>query len=1164
MSKFVHLHVHSEYSLLDGSAKIKELIARTKELGMDSIAITDHGVMYGVIDFYKEAVSKGVKPVLGCEVYVATGSRFQKESVKENYYHLVLLAENNVGYHNLLKIVSKGFTEGFYYKPRVDLEVLREYSQGLIALSACLSGAVARNLLRVSYDKALEQALIYDEIFGRGNFYLEIQEHGLREQKDVNTQLIRMSRETGIPLVATNDLHYTYKDDAVAHELLLCIQTNKTINDEDRMVYEGQQFYLKSPEEMEALFPYAKDAIENTGKIAERCNVEIKFNEYKLPKYELPAGKEAYGYLRELCFEGLKNRYSVVTDSLKERMEYELSVISEMGFVDYFLIVWDFIRFAIQKGIMVGPGRGSAAGSLVSYCLRITNIDPTKYNLIFERFLNPERISMPDIDIDFCYERRQEVIDYVIEKYGADHVAQIITFGTMGARAVIRDVGRALAMSYSDVDRIAKMIPFAIGMNIEKALEMNPELKTAYDSEEDTNKLIQMSLRLEGLPRHSSTHAAGVVICDKPVTNHVPLNTNDGVITTQFPMNTLEELGLLKMDFLGLRTLTVIQNAVNEIKRNHNIEIDIDNIDFDDKSVFELISHAKTEGIFQLESSGMKSFMKELQPENLEDIIAGISLFRPGPMDFIPKYVSGKRDKNNVKYTHESLKPILNATYGCIVYQEQVMQIVRELAGYSLGRSDLVRRAMSKKKVSVMEQERKNFIFGLEGSVPGCIKNGIPQNIAEKIFDEMTDFAKYAFNKSHAAAYAVIGYQTAWLKVYYPIEFMAALLTSVMDNSSKVAEYIYECKKMGISVVIPDINNGFGHFSVDREKGVIRFGLCAIKNVGRNIIDEIVKEREQNGKFASMTDFLTRLLDKDLNKRSIEGLIFAGAFDTFGGKRAQYMQAYKTVLTSLSNAKKRNLSGQISLFDVSGEEKKQESVSDILPDIKEFGLKDLLSYEKNALGIYLSGHPLSEYASFLDKHVNTTSLELQSASEAGEAGEGGFDASSIEDGKIVSVGGIIIAKSVKYTKNNKPMAFLTIEDLYGTIEIVVFPQTYEKYSGHLNENQIIAVNGRASVKEDEDTKVVCNNIMVYTESEPSSDYVLWLKIPSGSVKKISLDDITDILLLFKGNITVMVYDETRNEKLRLNNQFYVRYDEELFEKLKNLLGQDCVILKQIK
>ncbi|MDR1560718.1 MAG: DNA polymerase III subunit alpha [Clostridiales bacterium] len=1133
---FTHLHVHSEYSLLDGSAKIPELVAAAKDLSFDSLAVTDHGVMYGVIDFYKECKANGIKPILGCEVYVASGSRFNRENTKDNfYYHLVLLAENETGLKNLMKLSSMGFAEGFYYKPRVDLESLNTYKDGLIALSACMSGPVAKTFLREGYERALAVALKYDKLYGRGNFFLELQDHGLKNQKMINQALTQISAETGIPLVCTNDSHYIRPEDAEAHEILLCIQTGKTINDADRMIYEGGQFYLKSAEEMSKLFAHAPQAIENTVRIADRCNVEIRFNEYKLPKFQLKPGSDAREYLRGLCLEGLNRRYGRPEPEHFERLEYELSVINGMGFADYFLITWDFIRYARERGIMVGPGRGSAAGSIAAYCLNITNIDPLKYDLLFERFLNPERVSMPDIDIDFCYERRQEVIDYVIDKYGADHVTQIITFGTMGAKAVIRDVGRALAMSYADVDRVAKMIPFELNMTISRALELNPELKKAAADEDDTQKLIDMSLRLEGLPRHSSTHAAGVVICDKPVVEYVPLSSNDGVITTQFPMTTIEELGLLKMDFLGLRTLTVIQNAVREVKRGKGIDIDIDHIDFADPAVYELISQAKTEGVFQLESSGMKSFMRELQPERLEDIIAGISLYRPGPMDFIPKYVKGKNNRDTVTYTHPALEPILKDTYGCIVYQEQVMRIVRDLAGYSLARSDLVRRAMSKKKAKVMEQERANF-------VSGCAERDIPAHTAERIFDEMTDFARYAFNKSHAAAYAVVGYQTAWLKIYYPVEFMAAIMTSVIDFTSKVAEYIDECKKMGIRILPPDVNESFTGFSVSG--GDIRFGLLAIKNVGRSVIDSITAERAKNGRFTSMTEFINRLDGKELNKRCMESFIKAGAFDSMGGKRAQYMQAYKNVLSGVAQSKKRNIEGQLNLFEMDGV---SDSIySDALPKLKEFSDRELLANEKEVLGIYVSGHPLSEYQAVLSNYANTTSVDFLSAND-----------SPIQDGAYVCYGGMITGKTVKYTKNaGKAMAFITVEDMYGSVEVIVFSQLYESLSSKLKEERVVVVTGRASAREDEDGKILANEVRFFEDLAAAPGQTLWLKIVNADMNRL-----TGILSEHKGQSPVVIYDEPKRKRLHLKEDLWVDLKAPLMNELKDYLGKDSVKVK---
>lgn len=1146
---FTHLHVHTEYSLLDGSAKIKELVGRVKELGMDSIAITDHGAMYGVIDFYKAAKEVGIKPIIGCEVYVAVGSRLQKEGKGGGYYHLVLLAENEEGYHNLIKLVSYGFIDGFYYKPRIDKELLRQYHKGLIASSACLAGEVSRNILTMSYDHAKKAALEYVDIFGEGNFFLELEDHGMSEQKQVNQALVRLSEETGIPLIATNDSHYIYKEDAVPHDILLCIQTAKTVHDADRMRYEGGQFYVKSPEEMAELFAYAPQALENTAKIAERCNVDFVFHDLKLPQFDVPDGKTAASYLREVCEAGFLKRYPNPKPEWKERLEYELQTIETMGYVDYFLIVWDFIKYAKDRDIMVGPGRGSAAGSMVSYCLDITTIDPLRYDLIFERFLNPERVSMPDIDIDFCYERRQEVIDYVISKYGEDHVAQIITFGTLAARAAIKDVGRALAMPYADVDRISKMIPTELGITIEKALKMNVDLKKAYDTEEDTRHLIDMSLRLEGLPRHSSTHAAGVVICREPVVEYVPLSANDGQINTQYTMTLLEELGLLKMDFLGLRTLTVIQRAVKEIERIHHIKLDIDNIPDDDAEVYHLLGQGKTEGIFQLESGGMKQFLKELQPTCLEDWIAGISLYRPGPMDFIPKYIKGKNNKDNIQYTHPSLEPILKNTYGCIVYQEQVMQIVRDLAGYSLGRSDLVRRAMSKKKASVMAEERKNFVYGIGDEVKGCVKNGIPAEVAEKIFDEMTDFAKYAFNKSHAACYAVVGYQTAWLKAHYPVEFMAALMTSIMDNTAKISGYIEECKKMGIALLPPDINEGFGHFSVS--DGKIRFGLAAIKGVGKSAVAALVSEREKNGKFVSLTDFCSRMQDGEFNKRSVESLIKSGALDSFGGTRSQYMAVYQNILSGISQDRKKNIAGQLNLFDLQMGDDTSIKQKDQLPALAEFLPKDKLAMEKEVLGIYVSGHPLAEQAEQLRKKISHTSRDFLP--------EEGTEKIPVAEGEKVIVGGMIAAKSVKYTRNNDKMCFLSLEDLQGNIEIVVFPKVMEQYTALLEEETVVLIKGRANVSADGEVKVIASTISTWEETEQKNNPTLWLKQPAG--KETPLLWITPILERYSGNTPVYIYEEKTKRKMKADSKYWVTLEEGLLQELRMLLGDENVAVK---
>jgi DNA polymerase III subunit alpha len=1144
---FTHLHVHTEYSLLDGSNKIKELVARVKELGMTSVAITDHGVMYGVIDFYREAKAQGIKPILGCEVYVTSGSRFDKEhNTDARYNHLVLLAENDTGFHNLMKIVSRGFTEGFYYKPRVDYEVLEQYHEGVIALSACLAGIVASNLRKGFYEEAKKEALRLQDIFGENNFFLEIQDHGIPEQKTVNQGMLRLNRETGIPLVATNDIHYTLASDEEPHDILLCIQTQKKVSDENRMRYEGGQYYVKSPKEMEELFPYAKEALENTNKIAERCNVEIVFGEYKLPSYDVPEGYSAWEYLQKLCKEGLELRYPNPSKELKERLEYELETIHSMGFVDYFLIVWDFIKYARDHDIMVGPGRGSAAGSIVSYTLGITNIDPIKYNLLFERFLNPERLTMPDIDIDFCFERRQEVIDYVVRKYGKDRVVQIVTFGTMAAKMVIRDIGRALDLPYAYVDSIAKMIPTEIGITIKKAIDMNPELRTLYNSDDQAKYLLDMSMKLEGLPRHTSMHAAGVVISKASIDEYVPLSrASDDTITTQFTMTTLEELGLLKMDFLGLRTLTVIQNAVRLVNKKlpKDKQLNIDNINYADKSVFELIGSGKTDGIFQLESAGMKNFMKELKPQSLEDIIAGISLYRPGPMDFIPKYIRGKNEQNSIVYECPQLEPILAPTYGCIVYQEQVMQIVRDLAGYSYGRSDLVRRAMSKKKASVMEKERQNFVYGNEEEgVKGCVNNGIPEAVANHIYDEMTDFAKYAFNKSHAAAYAVVSYQTAYLKQYYPVEFMAALMTSVMDNPSKVSEYIYSCRQMGIQILPPDINEGEGNFSVSGTD--IRYGLSAIKGLGRPVIDAIVAERNENGKFLNLKDFAKRLTGKEINKRTIESFIKSGAVDSLPGTRRQKMMIYVKVLDDVNREKKDSVTGQFSLFDFMGEEEKVEEIQ--MPDVGEFTMDMLLSFEKEVLGIYISGHPLQEFESLWKKNITAYSTDFALDEET--------NCVKAEDGETAVIGGMITSKTVKATRKNTMMAFITIEDLFGTVEVIIFPRDYERYKEYLLEDNKVFIRGKITVEEDKPGKLICSEIIPF-DSLPKD---VWIKFPTKEEFLLREKELYEVLSDSDGKDQVIIYCEAEKVKKILPKSKTVQANLELVQRLKELYGSDNV------
>ena len=1144
---FAHLHVHTEYSLLDGSNKIKEYVGRVKELGMNSAAITDHGVMYGVIDFYRAAKAAGIKPILGCEVYVAPNSRFDRELAggEDRYYHLVLLAENNTGYANLMKIVSKGFVEGYYYKPRVDKEVLRTYSEGIIALSACLAGEVQRYISKGLYDEAKNKALEYEEIFGKGNYFLELQDHGIPEQAFVNQKLMQMSEELGIELVATNDVHYTYAEDEKPHDILLCIQTGKKLADENRMRYEGGQYYVKSPEQMAALFPYALQALENTQKIADRCNVEIEFGVTKLPKYEVPDGMTSWEYLNKLCFEGLERRYGNPGEELKERLTYELDTIHNMGYVDYFLIVWDFINYAKTHGIAVGPGRGSAAGSIVSYCLEITDIDPIRYQLLFERFLNPERVTMPDIDVDFCYERRQEVIDYVVRKYGKDRVVQIVTFGTLAARGVIRDVGRVMDLPYAFVDSIAKMIPQELNITIDKALKMNPELRKSYESDEQVKYLIDMSRRLEGLPRHSSMHAAGVVISQKSVDEYVPLSrASDGSITTQFTMTTLEELGLLKMDFLGLRTLTVIQNAVKMAKKRMP-DLDIDKIDYNDQDVLDYIGTGKTDGIFQIESAGMKGFMKELKPHSLEDIIAGISLYRPGPMDFIPQYIKGKNDANSITYDCPQLEPILAPTYGCIVYQEQVMQIVRDLAGYTLGRSDLLRRAMSKKKADVMQKERQIFVYGdEENGVPGCIKNGIDEKTANKIYDEMIDFAKYAFNKSHAAAYAVVAYQTAFLKYYYPVEFMAALMTSVIENPPKVAEYIYACRHMDIKILPPDINRGVADFSVD--EGCIRYGLMAIKGVGRPVIDVIVKDREEFGPFKNLEDFITRISMKDtMNKRVIESFIKAGALDCLGGTRKQFMSIYIRIVEHVSQEKKYAMTGQMTLFDLVEDDQKSEFEIK-LPDVGEYAKETSLAFEKEVLGIYISGHPLEAYEETWKRNISATTADFQPDEETGRA--------KVRDGAKEIVGGMITEKTVKATKTNQMMAFLTVEDLLGTVEIVVFPRDYEKNREYLEVDQKVFVKGRVSEEEEKASKLICEKIIPFERTKKE----LWIQFPDKAAYMEQEPIVFGYLADSEGDDEVVIYCQQERAVKRLPRNRNIRIDPQILGRLMNYFGEKRV------
>ncbi len=1117
---FAHLHVHTEYSLLDGSNKIKEYVRRVKELGMTAAAITDHGVMYGCVDFWKAATEEGIKPIIGCEVYVAPGSRFDKEANAgdERYHHLILLAENNKGYENLCKIVSIGFTEGFYYRPRVDFEILEQYREGIIVCSACLAGELARLLTKGDMDGARACAEKYLNCFGRDHYYLELQDHGYPDQRTVNSGLLTLSRELGIDLVATNDVHYTYAEDAKPHEILLCLQTGKTMKDENRLRYEGGQFYVKSEQEMRALFPYALEAIENTQKIADRCNVEFDKSR-KLPHYETPEGYSSFEYLKKLCDDGLKERYGSDAESHRERLDYELSVISNMGFTDYFLIVWDFINYAKRNDIPVGPGRGSAAGSIVAYCLRITDIDPIRFSLLFERFLNPERVSMPDIDVDFCYERRQEVIDYVRRKYGEEKVVQIITFGTLAARGVIRDVARALDMPYQRADQIAKMVPTELNITLDKALSMNPEFRSLYETDPEVHYLIDMCKRLEGLPRHTSMHAAGVLICPKAADEFVPLQRGaDGSITTQYVMTTLEELGLLKMDFLGLRTLTVIKDALRLAELSTGRHIDINDIDYADPEVLNLMGSGRTEGVFQLESAGMKNFFKELKPKSLEDVTAGISLYRPGPMDFIPQYIEGKEHPEEVTYLTPELKPILEATYGCIVYQEQVMQIVRDLGGYTLGRSDLVRRAMSKKKAHVMEVERNNFIYGNpEEKVPGCVSKGISEKVAGEIYEKMMTFAQYAFNKSHAACYAVVSYQTAFLKRYYPVEYMAALMTSFIENASKVSEYINVCRAMGITILPPDVNNGEAAFTV--RDGKICYALTAIKSVGRPIIDALVRERELNGPFKNLTDLAGRMAPFDFNKRAMEHFIKGGALDSLGGTRKQYMSVYMRVMDNISNGRKQ-VSGQISLMDFM-QDGAAEEFKESLPNVGEYDRETMLAFEKEVLGIYVSGHPLDDYRTLLSKNTNATAADFMLDPES--------ETVKIEDGKRVVIGGMITAKTVKYTKTNRAMAFLTLEDLYGTVEVIVFPNDYDRYGRSLDQDAKVIIEGKTSVEEDKEGKLILEKLTPFDEIPKE----VWIRFPDRAAYEARAGRLEELIKGIPGRDSVVVYLEDVKKMLRL-------------------------------
>lgn len=1130
---FTHLHVHSEYSLLDGMSRIKELPKRAKELGQTSIALTDHGVMYGVVDFYKACVAEGIKPIIGCEVYT-TKDRLDKSGGRgENETnHLVLLCTSQEGYKNLIQIVSAGFVDGFYYKPRVDLEILRKYKGGLIALSACLAGEIPKALLNGEFDRAKEVVHEYKELFDE--FYLEIQDHGIEEQKKVNPLIVKLAKETDTPLVATNDVHYIEQKDAKFQDVLLCIQTGKTLDEENRMRFETEEFYLKSEEQMRELFKYAPEAIDNSGIIAEKCNFEFKFGERHLPSYAVPDGKDPYEYLKSLCLEGMKKRYGNPGSELFQRLDYELNVISQMGFVDYFLIVWDFINYAKSNSIPVGPGRGSAAGSIVSYALGITDIEPTKYNLIFERFLNPERVSMPDIDIDFCPKRRGEVINYVIEKYGADNVSQIGTFGTMKARGAIRDCGRVLGMPYGDVDTIAKMVPMDLGMTLELALE-NPKLKQAYESSNEIRNLIDTAKAVEGLPRNIGTHAAGVVIAGNKVSSYVPVQRSEDIISTQYTKDTVEELGLLKMDFLGLRNLTVIEDTVN-IAKSMGIDIDINNIDYNVPEVYQMISEGDTDGVFQLESGGMRAFMKRLEPRNIEDITAGIALYRPGPMDFIPAYIKNKMNPENITYKHPLLKGILEMTYGCIVYQEQVMQIVRTLAGFSMGRADEVRRAMSKKKAKEMQKARQSFIYGEDnedGSVRymGCVRNGIDEKTAQKIWDDMDAFAQYAFNKSHAAAYSFVTYQTAYLKCLYPAQFMASLISSVMDNANKVASYINSCTQRGIKILPPDINKSMADFSV--EDNNIRFGLTTIKNVGDAFVRKCVKNREANGNFKSVRDFVSRMIS-ELNKRSVECLIKSGAFDSLPGSRAQKLEIFEEIIDSEARAGKNNIEGQFSFF---GDESSKE---DVFPEnVHEYSKRELLNMEKEVAGIYLSGHPLDDYREDLEKmnypHISEIIDEPNS--------------SGYFDGSEVSVVGIISLRREKLTRSNTNMAFITLEDFTGSIETIVFPKVLSRLDSIFIENSIVLLHGRLDIKEDEDVKLIVDSATPFTGTSDS------LIISLSDEMLLEIEKLKPMLLKHPGSTPVAI--ESSYGLITLNG-VYVNAGNELRQKLNSVFSDEIV------
>lgn len=1202
---FTHLHLHTEYSLLDGAARIKRVTARAKELGMHSLAVTDHGAMFGVIDFYKECKKQGIKPIIGCEVYTAARGMLDKDPDKDKYQgHLILLAENNEGYKNLIKIVSLGYTKGFYYKPRIDRNVLREHSSGLIALSACLAGDVQRKLYNGDYEGAKADAMEFQDIFGKGNFFLELQDQGLEEEAQILPGMKRIHEETDIPFVATNDVHYVNRDDAGYHDVLLCIQTAANIDEEDRMRFPNDQFYLKSEDEMRKIFAGIPEACDNTEIIAQRCNVEFEFGKLHLPEFTAPDGMTNNDYLRKLCEKGIKERYSseagtlkavkgdiyrgvteVSETELRQRLEYELSTIEEMGYVEYFLIVWDFINYAKQQGIMVGPGRGSAAGSIVAYTLRITDIDPIKYNLIFERFLNPERVSMPDIDVDFCYERRGEVIDYVVEKYGEDKVSQIITFGTMKAKAAVRDVGRALNVSYQETDAIAKAIPFALNTTIDIALNTNPDLRKMYEEDMAVKRVLDTAKAIEGMPRHASTHAAGVVISKEAIDEYVPLYLAEKGVATQFPMTTVEELGLLKMDFLGLRTLTVIRDAVNLIEENHGVKIDFSNMDYEDSKVYELISSGNTDGIFQLESAGMTQFMKNLKPDCLEDIIAGVSLYRPGPMASIPVYIENKKHPENITYIHKSMEPILSVTYGCLIYQEQVMQTVRELAGYSYGRSDIMRRAMGKKKMDVMLKEKEAFIHGqLDESgkveVPGCVRNGIPEAAAEQIYDQMVSFAEYAFNKSHAAAYAVIAYETAYLKAYYPVEFMAALMTGVMGDAGQISRYIRNCRDMGIEVLPPDVTESEAKFTV--KDGRIRFGLLGVKNVGEGAIESIVQARREKGVPNDINAFITAVDLHQVNKKALESLIKAGAFDSINDNRAQLIAVYEKLLESAQNESKKNIEGQISLFQTNEDQMDVSGISGWLPEVENFSKDSLMRMEKEMLGVYISEHPLEKYIDIM-KRCGMTSTDKFMPVSSDEEGEEGIaeQLSEVNDGDVITVGGIINNVKTLIDKNGRQMAFIRMEDLYGSFEVIAFAGIYEKYKHAVSEDRIVAVKGRINFKEGEAPKILADSL---SDMNAVADAALHQQPLDGSgeqplrfsqtteKRRMNYDMIkvkmtkrqvvylADILHRHSGRVPVILYIDGA-KSLKTDESMWVTPSEQLMSELADLVGKENVKLE---